>query len=569
MKSHLFSTIIAVTMISTGPVSAAPVIYDLASASTSFEVAGSSANQELAGTGNGVSRSIITGDLNADGINDLVVASPKVTTYGAVQIVFGRAEWPESPALMGSLADVTISGSLGQKLANAVACGDVNGDGITDLVIGGSSMNNSPLTSSGKVLVFFGRSSWPASLGVTDADVTLAGSTNSGQFGHAVCVDDFDGDTLADIAVMAAFDTFTIDTTTYSNYGSVYCYEGRSSWPTSLGDADARTAIRGVSASGFTPGQLWSGDCDDDGKADLFIGSANVKVTGVIVGSSKKTGAVWGLPGRAAADWPASIQLTYVATAEVPFFIHGNVTHYEAGTRGACGDIDGDGRDDLVITATPTYTGLYAFFGKATFWDLTTNTLIHEARDRYMGSSQVSSLQYVLNTLAIGDVDGDGLEDIITGFGTANVSGRNQGGLVALRYGRSSWPTTAEDDDVQYYGRAASDNLGMMVACGDITGDGVGEMFFNAPGFDRTGYSNCGKIYMVTGSRTTPEVTVSLIGSTVRVSVSSRSGRTCLLESSSNLSAWDPVSTWNTDGTDSTFDLSASTSGFYRVVVNP
>lgn len=52
------------------------------------------------------------------------------------------------------------------------------------------------------------------------------------------------------------------------------------------------------------------------------------------------------------------------------------------------------------------------------------------------------------------------MDDLATGFSTAHVNGLNQAGLVALRYGRSTWPLLGEDDDVLYYGEAATGHAG-------------------------------------------------------------------------------------------------------------
>lgn len=86
-------------------------------------------------------------DLNGDGIKDLVVGAPFNTPAperyqgGAVYVFFGP-DFKES-------SRVKLPASLAHKgLGNAVSCGDLNGDGIGDLVVGAN----------GKVLVYYGRS---------------------------------------------------------------------------------------------------------------------------------------------------------------------------------------------------------------------------------------------------------------------------------------------------------------------------------------------------------------------------------------------------------------------------
>ena len=528
-----------------------------------------------------ISRTLATGDLNGDGVGDLVIASDSHGALGAVHIVFGRASWSTNVNTMPAIADVTLSGAVGQRMARAVTVGDLNGDGIGDLVVGSTLFDPGGLEDAGAVLIYFGANTWPATLGLTDAHVTLAGDVAFGQFGYSLCAADLDGDGTDDLAVTAPWHSFTRTMggveTNLVHYGKVYLFRGTNHWPAAPALDTAMTVIHGIHENSLVGSHLWAGDVNGDGRADLFLGANQALPTGVTPGPpSKKIGIVWGILGRAAALWPASDDLLHFESATlgelVDFYTQGNNAAYGIGYRGACGDFDGDGLQDVVIGGIPSGSALYVFFGRTNFgeYEPMTPTDADVRRDRVLYWGVATSLNFVVNSIAVGDFDGDGLDDLATGFSTANVSGRNQVGLVALRYGRSSWPLLGEDDDVLYHGEAATDALGTMVALGDVTGDGKADLLMSAPNADRTGASNVGKVYLVTGHHSPPSMTLAISGGTATLALHSRSGRTCRLEVSENLLDWSPLATWNSDGSIvSTNETVTPGSRFYRVLANP
>ena len=99
---------------------------------------------------------------------------------------------------------------------------------------------------------------------------------------------------------------------------------------------------------------------------------------------------------------------------------------------------------------------------------------------------------------AVGDLDGDGLADLLIGADQTDLAGSDSGGAY-LFFGPVTASSAATDADQWFGGVSSSDYAGAAVSGGgDVDGDGVGDLLIGATGED-SGGSAAGAAYLVLG----------------------------------------------------------------------
>ena len=387
----------------------------------------------------------------------------------------------------GSLAraDFAFIGDTGDLAGTIVSdAGDVDGDGLDDLLVGAFASDLRGSWGGAAYLILGSTLAGSAStdLDLADADFVLIAEAPGDWAGTSVSTaGDVDGDGLADILVGSP----SADDDSGRSTGKAYLFLGSTlaASPTAtldLGEADYELVGPDF---GEKAGDCVSsaGDVDGDGLDDLFIGARYNGDGGTYAG---KAYLVFG------STLAASTSPSFVLDQADFEFIGENRDDLAGTSVRSAGDVDGDGLDDLLVGA-PFHSDGALSVGKSY---LILGSTLATARRSTLDLSDAdfeligeSSADYSGRSVSgAGDVDGDGLDDIIVGAYYDQVgdsAGKSYLILGSTLAAASSRSFDLGSADVKFTGEAIQDRAGYSVrGAGDVDSDGLADILVGAPG---------------------------------------------------------------------------------------
>ena len=471
------------------------------------------------------------GDVNGDGLDDLIVSSKEQSRFGffvagASYLVYGSTTMPASIDL-GTIgtAGVTFQGvkGTGRFGYSVSAAGDVNADGFDDLIMsapfGLGPMNEA---NAGDTYVFFGSASLPSVISANSANVTIFGAEAQDRSGISVSgAGDVNGDGYDDMVIGAHLADAAGNAK--SGAGESYVIYGGASMPATIDLATLGTA--GVTIYGSGAGdQLGlsvsgAGDVNGDGFADVILGAGYADTTSPVRSTGGESYVIFG--GTAL---PATIDLAVPASTFITILgVQGG--DFAGYTVGGGGDVNGDGFDELLINApggdgpganTRTTAGdSYVVFGSASLPPTIDLLTLGTAGITIFGAD-AGDAGIDVNTggfiSTAGDVNADGYDDLIIGKERADAASNAKSGAgdSIVVFGGPSLPTTIDlftlgSAGITIFGAGAADNNGVSVSsAGDVNGDGFADLLtgaFLADGVNNL-RSSSGESYLIYGSNT-------------------------------------------------------------------
>lgn len=336
--------------------------------------------------------------------------------------------------------------AAGKGASSAIPTSDVNKDGFADLVTGlpkGSS--------GGQIVIVPGGFTAPDTAKRKVVSQSSAGVPGAGEpgdeFGASTATGDINGDGYADVVVGQPGED---DTSGHTDRGSYTILYGPG-FTTGVGvNIDSGYALSGARFGAAVA----VGDFDADGKADVFAASTG-------------TGGTW----SARYDDTRSSHSTITSTET-------NLSYADA----ASGDFNKDGYADVALNYRDG-TGI----GRVVWFKGGANGLSKAATLTVKGGRAIGA----------GDINGDGVDDIVVGQPYTAESGATAGGQVTYVKGVAATGPTAtgavsiSQSTSGVPGAAESgDAMGASVAVGDYNGDGYADVLTGAPNEDITRTSN-------------------------------------------------------------------------------
>ena len=326
---------------------------------------------------------------------------------------------------------------------------------------------------------------------VTDADAYFYGENAVDRVGQGdpgiTNGGDLDGDGVDDLVVSALFSDVT-----GTNSGQVHIFFGPISG-TGLGVSTSDVQLDG-DAAGDLLGRsvIAAGDVDGDGFDDLFVSAQGESTNGT------NTGAAYLVTG------PVTAGSAGIESVTQTRFVGAAAGDLIADLAPA-GDVDGDGNDDLLISAqfldaggTTNGGGAYLIYGPTSSGDYDLASPL-AADARFLGENDNDEAGSSLWGGA--DLSGDGTPDILIAARYYDDGTAADSGAIYLVHGPVSGDLDLASADARFAGEANGDELGYGAGvsnAGDVDGDGYQDLIAGARFNDRGG-SKSGAAYLVLG----------------------------------------------------------------------
>jgi hypothetical protein len=427
------------------------------------------------------------GDLNNDGVDDVVIGADGYADEGAAYIVYGPLT-AGTDTTLDQVAHVTVEGtsSAGSAGERSLGLGDIDGDGLDDMVVAAPTATDGA-TRSGTVHLFLGSSiaaqTSGSALSVDDSDFQWNGNDAYDWAGEGLAnLGDWNDDSINDFAIGA-----TGDEAGAAFGGTVYIITGTGSAPTGSAVSVATAAELSITgnASWYIGANIDGvGDFDGDGYDDIGIGNIQANANGSLSGAAFVVGG--GQSGSLDID-------------DADLRLNGGASDRAGAGLAAAGDIDDDGYPDMLVgvsrddTAGADAGAIVLVYGRADLTTIDGSDIQTVADATVLGPDAGIALgeSFVGNF----DFDGDGELDLLAGAPRDGLNGEGAGYLLLGPI--SGTRSLATDAYASFVGDGPSDGVGSEVSVpGDFLGTGAVVLGVGGWGDDANGVDSGGVFFI-------------------------------------------------------------------------